>query len=181
MSVIAKPRKGRPWPGIRSKRHKEKKKENLTAKLMNFRAGPKPTTYRHCLTIEGDSSWYGEGTSDGLRASYRVWISPSQNVLERIAGSSHYAQLMLCTCHVNGPYGSVTRLHKHEYELTKHSVRKHQMACNIQITMLRRPENSLECLLATEGYSCIRYPFSKFRKRRKGIHLHRRNVEKREI
>jgi hypothetical protein len=25
--------------------------------------------------------------------------------------------------------------------------------------MLRRPENSLECLLATEEYSCTRYPF----------------------
>ena len=119
------------------------KKENLTAKLMNFSAGPKPTTHRDCLTIENDSNWFGEGTSDGRKGSYRVWISPSQNVLERITGSSHYAQLISCTCHVNGPYGSDTWLHKHEYELTKHWMRKHQMACKIQTTMLRRPENSL--------------------------------------
>jgi hypothetical protein len=124
-------------------------------------------------------NWFAEGTSDGRKESYRVWIAPSQNVFERITGSSHYAQLMPCTYHVNGPYVSVTRLHKHEYELTKLLVRKHQMACNIQTTMLRRPENSLECLLATEAYSCTRYPFSTFRGTRKGINLHRKTGKNR--
>jgi hypothetical protein len=178
LSVIASP--VRDGHDLESGRSATAKKENLTAKPIKFSAWPKPTTHHDCLIIEGDIITDLQRvhlTAARKVAGYEYHLHKTYSKGSR----GHYAQLMWCIYHVNGPYGSVTRLHKHEYELTKHSVRKHQMACNIQTTMLLRPENSLERLLATEEYSCTRYPFSTFRRMGKRIHLHRKMWKNREL